>query len=261
MNRSWVENKESARLLAARFGRRGLGKRLAAAAAAWALLAGPAGAVTVDDLSPLYFQGLNGYGFDIAATQSAGRTADFSATAADRWIDAPGPKIAIAQRVETIHQAPAVSSLATPAIVDSIWTVTNVGAGDLIAPLLVFTSLDPLAPSGTARPLQGLDANLLALLAYSNAGADYLFPAAALPDLQQGESAEFTLRYVIASALPASSSSQLLAPLGVSLLGGYATVPEPSTLLLLAVGLTVTCTRGFRRRRSATPSGGYDSSR
>jgi hypothetical protein len=234
---------------------------LALAAAALAGVVGPARALTLDDITPLYFDGPGGYGFDGAAAAAAGRSAGFSATPFDRRITAPGSAVTIAQQLSTVHQAPASPTDATPTIVDSIWTITNVAAGDLYAPMLVFTSLDPLNTysSGT-KPRQGLDADLLALLAYSSGGTNYLFGAVALPDLAEGDSAEFTLRYVVATPLLSGSTGQLLAPLGVSLLASHTTIPEPSTFCLLAFGLlgasTTTSNRGFRRRRTSHRSGG-----
>ena len=234
-----------------------LGSAVLAALVALLLPSAPAWAVTIDDLTPVYFDGAGGYGFGMTGRSGEARMADFAATSDDQWISAPGPDIRITQRIETVHRAPGRSSPGDPTIVDSIWTVTNVGAGDLVAPLLVFTSLDPLGTHsvGSSKPLQGLDANLLHLLAYSYAETDYMFGAALLPDLRDGDSAEFTVRYIAASRLQETSAGRSLAPFGVSLLGTYTGVPEPSTLTLLSMGLLVTGTRGFRRRLGSKSAG------
>lgn len=223
------------------------------AACAAALFSSPATALTVAEITPFFFDA--DAGFDVAGVSGAGRTAAFGATPDDAWT-AADVGIRIDQRITRVHQLPGGFTLDTPAIVDSTWTITNTGADELIAALLVFTSLDPLdayAPGGS-KPLQGLDGDLLQLLAYSHSGMDYLFGAAPLPDLSVGESAEVTVRYVVASPLRTQGGSRLLAPMGVSLLRSYVRLPEPSTLLLMSMGLTLSW--GFRRRHSSKQPGG-----
>lgn len=211
-------------------------------------LATGAGALAIGDIEPLYFGGIGGAGFALGDVSAAGLAPSFSATPADDWIAAGaaqfGTPIRIDQALGTFHQLPALPTPGGPIIVDSTWTVTNVSAGSLTAPLLVFLDVDP-DDTFALLPPTGLDADLLELLSYSFGGDDFVFGVAVLPDLAQGESAEITVRYVIGGPLPIGLNPPL-PPLGVAALNSYEVVPEPSTALLLGLGLGVL---GICRRR------------
>jgi hypothetical protein len=131
-------------------------------------------------------------------------------------------------------------------IADSTWRVDNVSAGNLSAPLLVFTSVDPAGTYPVSVPLTGLDAGPLDLLAYSFGATDYVYGVFQLPDLAVGEHAEVTVRYIVAGDLAPGSPAPLPA-LGVAMLGSYTLIPEPSTGLLLGFGLSL-CAAAVRRR-------------
>lgn len=214
------------------------------------LLGSPAAALSIDEIEPLYFDGIGGSGFSIDAVAAPGLVPGYAATAGDDWIAAGnaalGLPIQIDQNLGTFHQQPAVPTRTNPIIADSSWRVRNDSAGILVAPLLVFVDVDP---SGTISlpPPTGLDGDLLEILAYSFGGDDFAFGVVQLPDLAEGEFVDITVRYVVGGPLPGGGGGAL-PPLGVALLNSYEVVPEPTTALLLGVGL-VLC-RLSRQRRS-----------
>jgi hypothetical protein len=218
-----------------------------------ALLAAPASApaLGIGELEPLYFDGPGGQGFAADDVAAIGRAAEFSAGSTG-WlaVGATGSASALGltQVLGTEHQNPGAPSFADPVIADSSWTVRNQTAGTLIAPLLVFTSVDPLDRYPIALPPTGLDADLLSLLAYSFAGTDYLYGAIRLPDLAPGASTVVTVRYVVAGAL---AGGDTLPPLGVAGLTSYVVVPEPSSAALLGTGVLWIAVAARRRRARA----------
>ena len=92
-----------------------------------------------------------------------------------------------------------------------------------------------LVPGGYPDLAVGLDGDLLEIVMYSvPGGSDYFFGAGWLGPLGIGESAPFTVRYVVASGpMPLFGSDIVMPPLSVLGL----VVPEPATVLLLASGL------------------------
>ncbi len=223
-------------------------------------------ALTIDEVNQLYFEGPGGFGFEGQAVSDAGLAISFGATADDEWLEAGhvsfGLDIEITQVLGTVHQDPqaggGVPDEDDPFIADSSWTVRNASGGTLIAPLLVFTSVDP----GDSYPevQAGLDANLLRILEYSFAGVDYLFGVVVLPDLEDGESVDIDVRYVVADPLVqgvsrgsgSSTTTATMPPLGVSVLASYRAIPEPSSavLALCAGAALVVSTRRWRWPRS-----------
>ncbi len=212
----------------------------------------PAAALTIDDVTPLYFQADQGQGFDPADVAASGIAPSLEATPSDLFIGAGGPSSGASVRVSsqaitTIHQLPATATPSDPAIVDSTWTIENVSAGALAAPVLLFTVLDPLN-TYPGNPQIGLDGDLLDLLRYvPPSGPDILYGAIVLPDLAEGESTEILVRYVVGGPLAISDASQVLAPLGLAVALSYTEVPEPTTLLLCATGLAGIALFGRRR--------------
>lgn len=216
-----------------------------------ALLAPLAGrALGIDDITPLYFDGSGGQGFSATSVGAQGLAPAFSATGSDLWLGVGGTgsgfPIEIDQALGTVHQNPDQPSVADPVIADSSWTVRNASATALNAPLLVFTSVDPLHAYPIALPPTGLDADLLSLLAYSFAGDDFLYGVIALPDLAPGAAVQVTLRYVVAGPLAPGGA---LPPLGAAALGSYRLVPEPSTAALLGAGTLWLAAAARSRRR------------
>ena len=204
---------------------------------AWLLLL-PLGApaLSMDDVAPLFFDGVGGFGSSAATAAAAGESARYSATPADQWIDAgadSGLPLTIQQTLTTVHQNPSAPSATDAIIADSIWRIENQNAGNLIAPLLVFTSVDPAGEYPAAIPLVGVDGKLVDLVEYRFNGVDYLFGAIELGDLAPGSFVDVTVRYIVGGPL----AGGILPPLGVSVLGSYALVPEPSTAALIALGL------------------------
>ena len=119
----------------------------------------------------------------------------------------------------------------------------------LEAPLLVFTSVDPAGLYPIALPMLGVDGVLVDLVSYNAGGIDYLFGAADLGTLDVGDSVDVTVRYIVGGPL-AGGSDGLLPALGVSVLGSYALVPEPTTGALVALGLAGLAAGARRRPRS-----------
>jgi hypothetical protein len=214
-----------------------------------------ASALTLDDVTPLYFDVVP-YGFSPAAVAAAGRSPDALTTSSDLFLGAGTPASGApvqvsSQVISAVHQLPPSPTPADPAIIDSSWTIANVSAGALSAPLLLFTALDPL-DTYPGDPVIGLDAGLLRLVAYSfgasfgasSGGPEIVYGAVSLPDLAQGESTQITVRYVIASPLQVQDATQLIAPLGLAVALTYTELPEPSTLLLAVGGLFLTALCG-----------------
>jgi hypothetical protein len=225
---------------------------------AFALLLAPAAsALTIGDISALYFTGVSGFGFDAGSLTAAGIARTFRAAPGDDWIEAGerslGLPIRITQNLGTIHQDPEgdgeTPGMDNPYIADSRWTVKNKTGRDLLAPLLVFTLVDPL-DSYPDVPT-GLDGDLLQILEYSSAGEEYLFGVVALPDLEENGSVDIDVRYVVAGPL----EDDFLPPLGLMALGSYETlVPEPGGLLLWGSLLALGVGFGLARRRRSQRS-------
>lgn len=205
-------------------------------------------ALGLEDINPLYFEGPGGFGFDPADAAGLSLAPIFRAVAGDDWIEAGnialGLPIQVEQKLGTIHQNPRKPRLAKPFIADSTWTVHNETGRDLLAPLLVFSLVDP---DDSYRDIPtGLDADLLELLEYSFGGVDYVFGVMKLPDLGDGEFFDVDVRYVVAGKLERSGSDLVMPPLGLATLGTYAQVPEPGAALLVGLGLLMA---GAVRRR------------
>jgi hypothetical protein len=218
--------------------------------AAWAVLlvalaSGPAHALSLADVSPLYFDGPGGYGFDPLAVAAAGFAPGYSGSPQDEWIPAGhvdlGLEIQIEQDLQLPpHQDPASPSVADPFIADSHWTLHNETGRTLVSPLLVFTTVlfDDYPPTPTA-----LDGNLLEFLEYSSQGTDYVFGVIALPDLEDGESVDLNaalgtpLRYVVGGPLATDGADRVMPPLGLMVLASYVPVPEPAGVALWLASL------------------------
>lgn len=216
------------------------------------LMSAPAGALGVGDITPLYFDGIGGQGFDATDVAGIARGIDFSATPGDDWYAAGDASfdldLAVDQLTLTPQQNPGSPSFANPIIADAVWSVSNVSAGTLIAPLLVFTSVDPLGLYPVALPPTGLDADGLDLLAYSFGGDDYVYGAILLPDLAEGQSVQVNVRYVVAGAVDSGNLDDVLPPLALAVLGSYQVVPEPGSVGLVGLGLVALAWRRRGRR-------------
>jgi hypothetical protein len=212
-------------------------------------LAGSARALGIADIEPFYFEGAGGLGFSESAVAAAGRSADYSASSADLQLTAGGGtsvQIGIVNALGTVHQDPVSPSTSNPLIADSTWTLRNNTSTTLLAPLLVFTRVDPNAIYPIALPKTGLDADLLVLLRYSFGNESRLLGATLLPTLRPGETTAVTVRYVVAGALAPGNPAKL-PPLGVTVLASYAVIPEPASAALVGVGLALLAARARRR--------------
>jgi hypothetical protein len=206
-------------------------------------------ALTISDIEPLYFQGAGGFGFELADVQAIGRAPSFTANAGNTQYTAgagSGVQIGITQALGTTHQNPGAPSFANPVIADSTWTLRNNTSTTLIAPLLVFTRVDPTGVYPITLPPTGLDADNLQFLTYSVSNVQYTLGAVALPTLRPGDTTSVLIRYVVAGAL---APGDLLPRLGVTVLGTYTTVvPEPATVALVSAGLIALAARARARR-------------
>lgn len=232
-------------------------------AAAFALGAGPARALAISDIHPLYFSGPGGFGFSSTAVGALGKQPEFSATPASSFLDAggraagalPGPPLLIEQqRITAIHRNPQaagrVPSVADPLVIDSQWTLRNDSGSVLPAGFLLFLLGDSRSPLQYPGLKIGLDGDLLSIVEYSAGGVGYLFGAVRLPSLGAGQSIDFPVRYVVGGRLDydAARNSFVLPQLGLSGL----LVPEPGTAAALGLGLAALGARRGARRASAS---------
>jgi len=158
---------------------------------------------------------------------------------------------------------PVSVSVNDPFIADTIWAIRNTTGDTLLNTLLIFTNAglsnfpggypdipngDGSADTGDGKVASafGLDADtsLLKILEFSSGTTDYYYGVGALGDLLPGETAFLTVRYIVNNeTMPVIGNDVILPPLAV--LG--ATVPEPSTGLLLLSGLLGLAAAGRRR--------------
>ena len=216
-----------------------------------ALLPLSAAALTIAEIEPLYFEGAGGFGFELADVQAIGRAASFGASGSNTQYTAgagSGVQVGITQALGTEHQNPGSPSFANPVIADSTWTLRNNTSSTLIAPLLVFTRVDPAGVYPITLPPTGLDADNLQFLTYSVSNVQYTLGVVQLPTLRPGETTDILVRYIVAGAL-APGDPMPLPRLGVTVLGNYtALVPEPASAAHVGVGLIALAARARARR-------------
>jgi len=258
----------SGRLLRSLPGRRVLG----ALALGLALLAaGGARALTIADTNPVFLLGGGQFGFAKAAIDAAGLPVADTATPADAFLSAGNaiysPALSITQSLGPVYQNPQASYLSpaagcqagdvcqtptNPFLADSTWTVTNNSGHDIASVFLVFTrvSLSDDYPSYPDMPPVAFDGNLIQILEYTASGETYWLAMVSLgalgdgnasdatPAVENPQSTQFSMRYIVGGDMPFSGNEQVMPPIGVSGLERPGPpVPEPGTALLLASGL------------------------
>jgi hypothetical protein len=200
----------------------------ALAIAAAMFLASPAGAF------PVVFNGAGGYGVS-AATASSVSSAGYpiledvtvySASLFDLVIPAPDVlSTAIGLHATASH----------PNTAQSRWSVTNNGEGSLDNAWLVFFRPLTYPPANV-----GIDLQLgnWALVDVPVGKSDYFYPAVFLGDLDSEDTVTFLMNHIVGQALTQQGSTLVLPKYSVGVLYGVP-VPEPSTLVLLTIGLAL----------------------
>lgn len=241
-------------------------RRLGACLAAAALLlpAGSAGALGLQDTSPVFFLGSGQFGFAKAALDAANESIAATADSNDDFLSAGNalyaPELSITQSLGPVHQNPqaAYQSPSTgcqagdvcqtpsnPFIADSTWTVTNQSGRDLENLFLVFLMVD--LSGGYPNIPVAVDGNQMQFLEYQAGSQKYYFAMVSLGALGDGladgesvehaQSTQFTMRYIVGGDMIFNGATQVMPPLGVyGLERDAAPVPEPGTALLVAVG-------------------------
>ena len=234
-------------------------RRLARTVAAIAVViaAADARALSVSDISPLYFNGPGRFGFTAADVARAQLSVSDAASVRDTWLSAGGqgvsplPMLGIDQHLGTIYSNPQgagrTPSVADPFIADSTWTVHNNSGARLPPSYLVFVQADPTSQY-PGMPI-GLDGDLLSIVDYSYGESEYLFGAIPLPSLGVGQSFDVAVRYVVGGTLDFDSGqgALVLPRFGLQCL----VVPEPAPIAGLALGLAATALHSLRGRASA----------
>ena len=232
--------------------------------AAILLWAGSAGALGIQDTSPVFFLGGNQFGFAKSALDAAGEAVSGTADSSDDFLSAGNaiytPELSITQVLGPVHQNPQAAyqnpaggcqagdvcqTPSNPFIADSTWTVTNQSGRDLDNLFLVFTRVS-LSGGYPDIPV-AVDGNQMQFLEYLAGGQKYYFAMVSLGALGDGiadgegyehsQSTQFTLRYIVGGDMIFNGATQVIPPLGVyGLEREAAPIPEPGTALLVAVG-------------------------
>jgi hypothetical protein len=211
-------------------------------------------------IDPVYFNGWGEFGLE-----SAGTGPEYFATSPVTWLsvaNASNVALRVTQQLQlppiqfpqhpnlsqnpgTNGGAPSQANESRPVVVDSTWTVRNTSGRTLEDVLFIITRTVP--QSGYPAVDVALDDNLVGVLEYVTPTSTRHYGAIPLGTLDPNETATFTMRYIVSGNLPVIDSRCLLPQLAAAALEGQYYVPEPTTALLLALGLI----RFAARRRPA----------
>lgn len=228
-------------------------------AAATPIVIGGAGgpSFTVD---PIYFKGFDQFGLT-----GPGAGASYLATSPVPFLSvgaAAGMQLTLSQNLQQpVYQHPQYPSIsqnpltnggiptsptdALPFVADSIWTITNTSGRDLRGVLLLFTKV--AGATGYPSVDVALDDYFYETLRYESTTAGTLyFGVIKLGDLATNGQISFPVRYIVADPLLREAARDVMPPFGLSALERGSYIPEPSTSVLVLVGLAM-LGRGARR--------------
>jgi hypothetical protein len=140
------------------------------------------------------------------------------------------------QNPNTNGGVPTSPTMVLPFVADSSWTVRNLTGRPLDDLVLLFTRIidDPGYPEVDVA----LDDNVYDVLSYTNASnVTRFYGAIALGDLAAGASVNFGVRYIVSGDLPIVNGEYVMPRFGLAGIESPMPIPEPTTALLLALGL------------------------
>ncbi len=217
-------------------------------------VAGQALSVGGQVIEPLYFGGDAVRGFDPVAVGNAGLSPtlmiDLSdpivemlsiGVAGDLLIELP-PSVQVFNNPQG-RNPPESPNVSMPFYAVSNWTVTNTSGDVLEDVILAWTMSDPM---GTYPDVPiGMNSELFTILSLVNNGSTTLYGAVDLGTLATGDQRTVQVGYIVAGNLPLDDMQMnlVMPPLGVAAVN---VVPEPSTLLMMFLGLAGLARSGRR---------------
>jgi hypothetical protein len=138
-------------------------------------------------------------------------------------------------------------SASNPSRVDSAWTVTTAGHGNLVDAWMVFYHTSANYSSALVG-FEADDEEGWAVFSVFAAGSEYFYPAVFLNDFDPSNAVVFTMHHLVGQTLLTNGSGQLELPqYTIGSIQGIP-LPEPSALALGAAGIALLA---LLRRRSA----------
>ncbi len=191
------------------------------------------------DAIAFVFDGAGGYG--ISASRAAAAEADgLQIIDVDELFTADALGISVPSRVvdlPTLVISPSPSP-SNPSSVDSAWTVTTSGHGNLVDAWLVFYNTSANYSSALVG-FEADDEEGWAVFSVFAAGSEYFYPAVHLGDFDPSNPVVFTMHHLVGQTLLTNGSGQLELPrYTVGSIEGIP-LPEPSALALGAAGLAL----------------------